>query len=162
MKVTIYNNQKARKIETKTLNNIKEAVKLCAKLEAFPYVCEVYITLTDNEAIQQYNKDYRQIDKPTDVLSFPLIQYNNREPQVMPGDIDPETNRLSLGDIIISVEKAEEQAQNYGHSFEREIVFLAVHGMLHLLGYDHMDEEEEKIMFGKQKAVLDEIGLKRE
>jgi len=162
MKVTIYNRQKARKIDRDILNLIKKAVKLCAEHENFPYSWEVCITLTDDKTIQEINRDYRQTDKPTDVLSFPLIQYDNRVPQVMPGDIDPETGRISLGDIIISVERAEEQAQNYGHSFEREIVFLAVHGMLHLLGHDHMNREDERIMSEKQRTVMDEIGLKRE
>lgn len=102
------------------------------------------------------------MDRPTDVLSFPLLEYNDRVPIILPGDIDPETDRISLGDIIISVERAEAQANDYGHSFDREIVFLAVHGMLHLLGHDHMNKEEEAIMIERQRAVLEEIGLKRE
>lgn len=96
------------------------------------------------------------------MLSFPLVEYVDLTPSLSPGDIDPETNRVSLGDILISVEKASEQAQSYGHSFDREIVFLAVHGMLHLLGYDHENEQDEKVMFDKQEEVLGELGLKRE
>ena len=84
------------------------------------------------------------------------------EPEILPGDIDPETNRISLGDIVISTEKAAEQAESYGHSLERELSFLAVHGILHLLGYDHMDAEQEKIMFDKQEQVLEELDIKRE
>lgn len=162
MKVILYNRQKKKKIESETLNLIKKAVKLCAQLEGFPYPWEVYITLTDDNAIHEINREFRQMDRPTDVLSFPLLEYNDRVPIILPGDIDPETDRISLGDIIISVERAEAQANDYGHSFDREIVFLAVHGMLHLLGHDHMNKEEEAIMIERQRAVLEEIGLKRE
>jgi len=162
LKVTVYNRQKVRKIGSDIKKLIEKAARTCAEKEAFPYSCQVYITLTDNNSIQEINREYRGMDKPTDVLSFPLIQYFDGEPQVMPGDIDPETNLLPLGDIIISVEKAEEQAQKYGHSTEREFAFLTVHGMLHLLGYDHESSQEEKVMFEKQEKVLEEMGLKRE
>ncbi len=131
------------------------------KKEAFSWPCEAFITLTDNAAIQEINADCRGIDKPTDVLSFPMIEYRDGRPDILPGDIDPETNRVPLGDIIISVEKAIEQAESYGHSPEREFAFLAVHGMLHLLGFDHENEQDESIMFGKQEAILAEIGLER-
>lgn len=162
MKLTIYNRQKVCKIPKETLKLLEKAVKLCVKKEEFSYTCEACITLTDNTTIQEMNKEHRDIDKATDVLSFPLLEYVNGEPEILPGDIDPETNRISLGDIIISVEKASEQAESYGHSIERELAFLAVHGILHLLGYDHEKEQDEKIMFDKQEQVLDEIGLKRE
>ena len=107
------------------------------------------------------NLEHRGIDKATDVLSFPLIEYVNGEPEIQPGDIDPDSGRIFLGDIIISVEKAFEQAQNYGHSMERELSFLAVHGILHLLGYDHETETDEKIMFSLQEDILNETGLIR-
>jgi probable rRNA maturation factor len=162
MKLTVYNRQKVQTISKETLKLIEKAAKLCVKKEAFEYPCEAFITLTDNASIREYNLEYRKIDRPTDVLSFPLIEYAGGKPDIMPGDIDPETNRVSLGDIIISVEKAKEQAESYGHSQEREFAFLAVHGMLHLLGYDHESEQEEKVMFGKQDEVLNEMGLGRE
>lgn len=116
----------------------------------------------DNETIAQLNSEYRNIRRPTDVLSFPLLEYIDGKPDIQPGDIDPRTKRVALGDIVISVEKAMEQAESYGHSFEREIAFLAVHGMLHLLGYDHEKPEEEKDMFLRQEAVLKELGLPRQ
>lgn len=162
MKLTIYNRQKIQKIPSETIKLIEKAVKLCVRKEEFSCPCEAYITLTDNETIQELNKEQRGIDKATDVLSFPLINYIDGVPEIMPGDIDPATNRVSLGDIIISAEMAYEQADSYGHSPQRELSFLAVHGTLHLLGYDHESESGEKIMFGKQDQVLDEIGLKRE
>lgn len=161
MKLTIYNRQKSQEISKDIQKLIEKAVKLCVKKEGFPYSCEASITLTDNESIKELNREHRSIDEPTDVLSFPLIEYVNGEPQIQPGDIDPDSGQVFLGDIIISVEKAFEQAQSYGHSAERELTFLAVHGILHLLGYDHETENEEKHMFSLQEDILNEMGLSR-
>lgn len=149
-------------ISRETLKLIEKAVKLCIKKENLPHDCEVSITLVDNDTIKKLNKEHRDIDNPTDVLSFPLIEYVNGEPQIEYGDIDPHTNRVFLGDIIISVEKAFEQAKSYGHSSQREFAFLAVHGILHLFAYDHETIEEEKLMFAKQDEILNEMGLIRE
>lgn len=162
MKLTVYNRQKALAIPKETLKLIEKAAKLCVKKEGIPFLCEAFITLTDNESIREINMEHRGIDKPTDVLSFPLVEYVDGKPDIQPGDIDPDTNRVSLGDIIISAEKAKEQSESYGHSIEREFAFLAVHGMLHLLGYDHESEHDEKIMFKKQDEVLNEMGLVRQ
>jgi len=140
---------------------IEKAVKLCVKKEGFPYPCEASVTLTDNETIKELNLEHRGIDRATDVLSFPIIEYVDGEPQIQPGDIDPDSGRVFLGDIIISVEKAFEQAGNFGHSVERELSFLAVHGALHLLGYDHETETDEKRMFSLQEDILNEMGLIR-
>jgi len=96
------------------------------------------------------------------VLSFPLLDSSGGVPEIQPGDIDPFTGRVALGDIFISVEKAREQAAVFGHSFEREIAFLAVHGMLHLLGYDHEKPGEEEDMIRRQEKVLKELGLTRQ
>lgn len=116
---------------------------------------EVSLTIVDNAEIRQMNSEYREKDSVTDVLSFPLGENDEF-------DVDPETNRIMLGDIVISAERAMEQASEYGHSFEREMCFLATHSMFHLLGYDHeLGEEEEKIMFDKQKKVLDKLGINR-
>ncbi len=162
MKLAIYNRQKSLKIPKETIKLMEKAVRLCVRKEDFSYSCEAFIILTDNAAIKEINKQHRGIDKATDVLSFPLLDYVDGEPEILPGDIDPETNRISLGDIVISTEKAAEQAESYGHSLERELSFLAVHGILHLLGYDDMDAEQEKIMFDKQEQVLEELDIKRE
>lgn len=161
MKLTIYNQLKSQEISSEIRRLIEKAVKLCVKKEDFPYPCEASVTLTDNESIKELNLEYRGIDKATDVLSFPLIEYLNGKPQIQPVDTDPDSGRVFLGDIIISVEKAFEQAQNYGHSMERELSFLAVHGILHLLGYDHETETEEKLMFSLQEDILNEMRLFR-
>ncbi|WP_409297619.1 rRNA maturation RNase YbeY [Peribacillus sp. SCS-26] len=117
---------------------------------------EVSITFTGNERIQEINRDYRGKDQPTDVISFALEEMGEDEIEIVGADMP-----RVLGDIIISVDRTREQADEYGHSFDRELGFLALHGFLHLLGYDHMTEEDEKRMFGKQKEILDAYGLKR-
>ena len=113
---------------------------------------EFNIIIVNNEKIHQLNREYRHIDRPTDVITFALEDHQ---------DITYENYRL-LGDIYISIDKVKEQAKEYGHSEKRELCFLAVHGFLHLLGYDHMKEEDEKIMFGKQEMILDGYGIKKE
>ena len=104
------------------------------------------VTIVDNKKIHKINREYRNVDRPTDVISFAFLDEKS-ERELKGGPVN-------LGQIIISFEKAEEQAKEYGHSLEREMVFLFVHGMLHLLGYDHMKEEDEKIMFGLQDKIL--------
>lgn len=117
---------------------------------------EVSVTFTDNENIRRINNKFRDIDRETDVLSFPMTDEGEEF------TVDPETECFMLGDIVISLEKALSQAEEYGHSFKREVAFLTVHSMLHLLGYDHeKSEEEEKEMFGKQDIVLEAMGLTR-
>ncbi len=108
------------------------------------------VIIIDNERIREINRDYRGKDTPTDVISFALEE-----------GMDIKTDFRVLGDIYISIEKAEEQAQNYGHSRKRELCFLTIHGFLHLLGYDHMTKEEETIMFKRQELILDGFGIKR-
>ena len=112
---------------------------------------EFNIIFVDSETIHEMNRTYRNVDRVTDVISFALEDNKTIE-------LD---HRL-LGDIYICIEKAEEQAQEYGHSFLRELSFLTIHGLLHLLGYDHMEKEEEEIMFKKQEDILNEFGIKRE
>lgn len=133
--------------------------------EQCPYECEVNVVLTDNEGIHQVNKEFREMDKPTDVLSFPMIEYETpsdfSQLEQMEDCFHPETGELLLGDIMISVDKVMEQAQAYGHSQERELGFLVAHSMLHLFGYDHMEDEERACMELRQSAILDNIGLIR-
>ena len=144
----------------------ERVVAFCLEHESFPYEAEVNLTLTDNEGIHRINKEYREIDRPTDVLSFPLLSYE------APGDFsfleaeseddfDPDTGEALLGDIIISVDKVQEQAENYGHSQEREFAFLICHSMLHLFGYDHMEESDAALMEAKQREILDAMGITR-
>jgi len=117
---------------------------------------EISVTFVDNKRMQEINYMYRQINRPTNVLSFPMEESILDETRF----IKCKTHSM-LGDIIISIPKAKEQAKEYGHSFEREISFLTVHGFLHLIGYDHQTEKEETIMFKKQEEVLAICGLKR-
>ena len=135
--------------------------------EECPYETQVNLLLTDNEGIHAFNKETRNIDAPTDVLSFPNVEYET------PGDFeiveeqeagcfDPDSGELILGDIIISVDKVNAQAQEYGHSEKREFAFLVAHSMLHLCGYDHMTPEEEQEMISKQEMVLKTLGITRD
>lgn len=122
---------------------------------------EVVVTIVSNERIHELNRDYRDVDRPTDVLSFAMNEPGEGEMEIFLDESDLEDFPNMLGDIIISLPKAKEQAEDYGHSLERELGFLVVHGFLHLLGYDHGSEEEEKEMFSRQDAVLEQIGLTR-
>ncbi|WP_238933716.1 rRNA maturation RNase YbeY [Brevibacillus choshinensis] len=122
---------------------------------------EVVVTIVSNERIHELNRDYRDVDRPTDVLSFAMNEPGEGEMEIFLDEDDLEEFPNMLGDIIISLPKAKEQAEDYGHSLDRELGFLAVHGFLHLLGYDHGTEEEEKEMFSRQEAVLEQIGLTR-
>ena len=144
-------------------NNTKEEVnyKLIENVisEALQYEgvsdnTEISVTIVDNEEIRKINNKFRNIDRATDVLSFPLIDFDNE-------DLPNDGSKIYLGDIIISIERAKEQANEYGHSLDREVGFLTAHSMLHLLGYDHMVPEEEKVMFAKQEEILSNLGLKR-
>lgn len=118
---------------------------------------ELSVTFVTNEEIHRINREYRQKDAPTDVISFALEELGEGEVEIV-GEGLPRV----LGDIIISIDRTKEQATEYGHSFERELGFLAVHGLLHLLGYDHMTEDEEKVMFSKQEEILSSFGLGRD
>ena len=145
---------------------IRDVIEEAMDYEGCPYEAEVSVVLTDNPSIQEINRDYRQIDRPTDVLSFPMVDYERpadfcgleeREPDVF----HPETGELMLGDILISMDKVKEQAAEYGHSEKRELAFLVAHSMLHLFGYDHMEEEERLVMERKQAEILERRGYRR-
>ncbi len=133
---------------------VRASVLATLSYEGYGQKCEVSVTFTDNEGIRAVNKEYRGIDAPTDVLSFPLTDFDGADE---PPTDEPE---ISLGDIIVSLERAEEQAKEFGHSFEREVAFLTVHSMLHLLGYDHeTGEEDEADMRKRQSDIMDVLGL---
>lgn len=150
------NNQNIVRITRDLRNIVKKCCISTLYEEGYKGNYEVSVTYTDNEQIHAINYFHRDIDRPTDVLSFPLMDESGF-PE------NPESERLMLGDIVISVEKAIEQAEEFGHSFEREMAFLTVHSMLHLLGYDHVTSEEEEIeMFAKQDMILDALGITRD
>ena len=133
---------------------IRRAVIASLEYEGFGADTEVSVTFTDNEGIRAINSEFRGIDAPTDVLSFPLTDYDAVD---FPAADEPTS---SLGDIVLSLERADEQARQFGHSFEREVAFLTVHSMLHLLGYDHVNSEEEDAeMRRRQREILESMGL---
>ncbi|PLR68176.1 MULTISPECIES: rRNA maturation RNase YbeY [Bacillaceae] len=139
------------------LQIVNRLLQQAAEIEGISEDAELSVTFVDNQKIQEINRDYRNKDQATDVISFAMEEQGEGEVSIKGMDM-PQV----LGDIIISVPRAEEQALEYGHSFTRELGFLAVHGFLHLLGYDHMTPEDEAKMFTKQKEILDAYGLKRE
>ena len=155
-----------RRLELPYETIINDVIEEAMDYEDCPYEAEVSVTLTDHEATREINREHRGIDSPTDVLSFPMVDYER------PADFDgledraedyfnPETGELMLGDIVVSVDKVEEQAEKYGHSRERELAFLVAHSMLHLFGYDHMEEEERLLMEKKQEEILERRGYRR-
>ena len=151
--VLIKNDQKKIKMTPDLRRLVKRAVLAVLDFEDFGRRAEVSVTFTDNEGIHALNREYRNVDRPTDVLSFPLSDGE---------DYDTDGDAVLLGDIVISLERAQTQAEEYGHSFEREVAFLTVHSMLHLLGYDHeTSPEDERDMFARQDEILMSAGMTR-
>ena len=139
---------------------IRETAEMAALNEGVTVAIEVGVAITGDEDIKELNKKHLGRDCPTDVLSFPMLEFET--PGVIIAErADFDGDKLLLGDIVISAERAAEQAKNLGHTLEREIGFLTAHAMLHLLGYDHANAQQEEVMFKKQEAVLDRLGLKR-
>lgn len=144
----------------------REVISFTLDHENFPYESEVNLTLTDNDGIHEINKMYRQIDRPTDVLSFPMLSYEaagdfSKLEDDYDDNFNPDTGEIMLGDIVLSVDKVLEQAESYGHTPRREYAFLIVHSMLHLFGYDHMTPEEAAQMEAKQRQILEEMNITR-
>jgi len=150
MNKVIFNNITEEKIEEENL--VKEVLEFAMEKENLENT-SFSVIFVDNNYIHELNRTYRNIDRPTDVITFALEDEKDM--------INGSENRM-LGDVYISLDKAHSQAEEYGHSFKRELAFLAVHGFYHLLGYDHQTPEEEKIMFGKQEEILEEFNIKRE
>lgn len=142
---------------------IRLAAKAAFERFGYPFSGQVSITVTDDEGIRSYNRDYRQIDRPTDVLSFPLCDFYQGAPrQSLEDMMDPTSGQVPLGDMILSLERAKAQGREYGHGPARECAYLVVHSMLHLLGYDHMDEGPEKaVMRRKEEEILALLGMTR-
>lgn len=141
---------------------LRQCITKALELEQVTLPCEINVLITDNEGIHRINLEQRQVDAPTDVLSFPMFDLTAGEPPVDEHLLDPATHRLPLGDMVISLERATAQAEEYGHSIQRELGYLAVHSVLHLLGYDHMDEGEQKRqMRAREEAIMNEMGVPR-
>lgn len=142
---------------------LERAITAALEAEGVKTPCEVDVLITDDEGIHQINLEQRDIDRPTDVLSFPMFNYLPGQPPADGADADPATGLTPLGDMVISLERARAQAEEYGHPVERELCYLAVHSVLHLLGYDHMDEGEEKAqMRAREEAILGKLGMTRD
>lgn len=158
-------NEASRKLDFDYEEIINKVILECLDYENCPYEVEISIILTDDDEIKSINNQFRGIDSPTDVLSFPSIEYN------IPGDFsdfeedlslfNPETGELMLGDIVISVDRAISQANEYGHSLIREIGFLIAHSMFHLMGYDHINDQDRLVMEVKQEEVLKNLKILR-
>lgn len=148
--IFITNEQEIIEVTSEIKKLIVSSIAHTLKYEKVEEKCEISVTLCDNAAIHELNREYRGVDRPTDVLSFPIF------------DDEDMGGKVVLGDIVLSLEKAKAQAEEYGHSFEREIAFLCVHSMLHLLGYDHEEgKAEESEMFLRQEEILCNMGIAR-
>lgn len=152
VRVTITDRQKKVKIPSGLRMLIRRACIAVLREEKFQGDAEVSVTFVDNDQIRRLNAKFRDKDSATDVLSFPMGENGEY-------DLNPSTGAKILGDVVLSMEKAAEQAQEYEHSFEREVCYLTVHSMLHLLGYDHMNSEEKAVMRMKEETVMSKIGL---
>ena len=147
---------KTNSVPTDYIDLLQRLLDFTAKSEGISAETEMSVNFVDNNEIQELNRNYRQNDSPTDVISFAMQETGEGEINII-GEEMP----VILGDIVISVDRAKEQAEEYGHTLEREISFLTIHGFLHLLGYDHLNEEDEKKMFAKQNEILNEFGIER-
>ena len=146
---------------------VEEVATAVLDAEECPYESEVNVLITDNEGIRVFNREYRDIDRETDVLSFPNLDFEtpadfSAAEEYEADCFQPDTGELILGDIILSTDRIYEQAQAFGHSVKREFAFLVAHSMLHLCGYDHMTEEEAKVMEAKQHELLEKLGITRD
>jgi probable rRNA maturation factor len=144
---------------------IERTIKGALEHEKFEKPYEISFLITDNSGIREINREHRKIDRETDVLSFPMLEfktgYYKGQIELNVDDLNPDTGEVVLGDIVISIEKATAQAEEYGHSLEREMAFLTVHSILHLLGHDHEVEDDRVIMRKKEVEILNELGLYR-
>lgn len=159
MDLEIYDDTK--NVPEEKIKLIEDILNFAGSYLKLPENTEMSVTLMDNEHIHEINKKYRGVDKPTDVISFAIEEDDPDEvPIILPEDEEFDIPK-NIGDIMVSMDKVKEQAEYLGHSEDRELVFLVVHGFLHLNGYDHMKEEDEKEMFGLQREILDSYGLTR-
>lgn len=147
---------KTNSVPTDFIDVLQRLLEFARKKEGVSDEAEMSVNFVNNREIQELNRNYRQKDEPTDVISFAMQETTDGEVNFNEPDMP-----ILLGDIVISVERTKEQAEEYGHSLEREFAFLAIHGFLHLLGYNHLNEEDEKEMFAKQNDILNEFGIER-
>jgi len=166
--IYIENNYEKFKIQDEILNTIESAIEFALREEEVDFEYEVSVTLVNNEEIRNINKDNRGIDKATDVLSFPCIEYEEGKVFKELYDINSfdasyfDGDALVLGDIVLSLDKCKEQSEEYEHSFKRESAYLVIHSVLHLLGYDHMNEDDKKKMRKREEELLEALNIPRE
>lgn len=153
MEIIFDDRQTYKKIDEDILDKVERVMLAVLDYEDYDDNYEVSLSFVDNEEIRNLNRDFRNIDRVTDVLSFPMLSDD---------EFDIEYEEESLGDIVISIQRADEQAEEFDHSLEREICFLVCHSMFHLLGYDHMEEEEAKDMHRREEEVLNCLGITRD
>ena len=153
------NTQDKHKVDDALTNLVQKVADTALEYENFDKKSEISVLFVDDEQIREINNDFRQIDSATDVLSFPMLSFDGTK--VIDDVGDSYLGTVVLGDIVLSLERAQAQAQEYGHSFEREVGFLVCHSVLHLLGYDHENEDERTVMREKEEGILEKIGLTR-
>lgn len=158
MRIYIQNQQDKYEVDENISKIIEDSVLNTLKVFMNDDNYEISVMIVDNQFIKELNKNYRNIDKETDVLSFPIFEFKNGELQE---DITIVEEEIPLGDIVISIEKAYEQAKEFGHSVEREIAYLTVHSVLHLLGFDHIEEDDRRLMRKYEEMILEGMGLTR-
>ena len=156
------NAQEKEEITEEIKDTVLKCIEKSLEYEGCDFDAEVSVTFVDNEEIREINREERNIDKATDVLSFPMLEFDENG-DIINSEFDFNEDYVLLGDIVISIERAKEQSIEYGHSLIREVAFLTVHSMLHLLGYDHVNSaEEEKVMFKKQDEILNLLNITRD
>ncbi|MGN0145396.1 MAG: rRNA maturation RNase YbeY [Clostridium sp.] len=166
--IYIDNRQEKIEVTSRLEEELKKVIEFALREEEVEIPCEVSLLFVDNEEIREINNETRNIDRETDVLSFPMLEYENKKVfkemykgyEFSQSDFDGE--ELVLGDIVLSLEKALEQSKEFNHSFERESAYLVVHSVLHLLGYDHMEEDDKKIMRNREEDILEKLNITRE
>lgn len=157
----IENEQTKEEVTEEIIQTVQAVCDKVMENEECDFDAEISITFVDNNAIRKINKEHRGIDKPTDVLSFPMLEFDE-DGVAEDAELDSDGELIMLGDIVISLERAREQSVEFGHSFKREVAFLTAHSMLHLLGYDHVDDAEgERVMILKQEEALSSLNITR-
>lgn len=159
--IILENNQEEIPISKEIIDVIKRVIEKALEYENCDFKAEVSVSIVTAEEIRKINKEQRNIDSVTDVLSFPML-YFDENGDIIDSDYDLDGENILLGDIVICARRAKEQSEEFGHSFRREMAFLTAHSMLHLLGYDHIESKEEKVMFTKQEEILELLGITRE
>ncbi|MBW6408503.1 rRNA maturation RNase YbeY [Clostridium weizhouense] len=166
--IYVDNRQEKIEVNEEFIDYLKNVIKFALEQEQVKIPCEISLLFVDNNEIKEINSETRNIDKETDVLSFPMLDYPEKkvfkevyiDNKFSPSDFDGE--ELVLGDVVLSLEKALEQSKDFNHSYDREAAYLVVHSILHLLGYDHMEEDDKKVMRSREEDILNRLDIRRD